>query len=134
MDNDKTWLLVKRLAAKTDAGQVAWEKTIEPGTYQATFSGYVLRLFTRDGNNGDDIFLRILDDFGAVVEEIVDTQFPRMDGGPNPYKVMLKMFHSARRQAVGADRAVNDLLQQLGEDDEEEHYDSGPQEDEDLNF
>ena len=124
MADDKLWTLVKRLAARTKAGLVDWERTIEENCFQASFGDYVVKIATYEPDSGGapDIYLRIYDDAGNLMEEIVDTQFSQRDS----FLLMHELMQAARRRAFGADRAIDDILGQLGDDDVADAADFGP--------
>ena len=110
MADSKIGKLVRALLEKTKAGKVSWEKTINETVFQAVFAGYVVRLFRVGDQPADDIGFIILNDREETIEETTthDVSVDR--------RACRELFELARRQALGADRAIDDLLKQLAYD------------------
>jgi hypothetical protein len=108
--------LVLALAKKTEQGKVSWEKTAEEEVYQVAFPNYTIHLLTRpsDESEGLDYLLRIMDEDGTLIEEVSDVD---LGGGGVFFKAMDQMYKSARRRALGVDKALDAIFASLGEDE-----------------
>jgi hypothetical protein len=114
---DKLHVLVRKLTQYTQSGKLQWETTPTDGIYQASFPNYSVRLFHRpsaDQEGALDYWLEVLDEQGAVVDEFSDTAL-QQTGFTGAYKFMENLFQSARRSAMGADRAIDSILSALEE-------------------
>jgi hypothetical protein len=109
-DNKLTKILME-LVQKTDKGSLAWEPTAEEGVYQVSFPRFTVQL----SPNGPDIVLSILNSEGTIIEEAADAEFS--DHIPAPYQTMKKLYANARRQALGVDAALDELLDELSKKD-----------------
>ncbi len=119
MAYEKLARLVLKLAEKTSASEINWEQTAEDGTYQAAFADYSVHLYMIYNREGSpDIFIRIHDENGNVIEEISDMDLREFNTDDiNFYIVMKNMYDISRRQALGTEKIVNKILDIL--DDKE---------------
>ncbi len=101
--------LVKRVHDQTQAGKIPWEETENDKVFQASFPTYTIRYSVR----GDDYVLTIYNDQGSVVERVDDTNFAEDEVGFEPYPTMRETYESARRQALGVEKAIDDILHYL---------------------
>lgn len=117
MSYDKMARLVQRLSRVTAERSDLWEPTTENGVFQASFPNYAVRIDSRPGDNyqnEDDVYLSIYDDDGALIEEVADSDLGPLL--PDAYRVMVSLYESARRQAMGVDQALDEILSELGPD------------------
>lgn len=115
MNGDKLARLVARLAEKTLAGEIAWEKTSKAGVFQSNFPEYVVRILSRESQdypNDFDYIVRIYDQAGDMVEEAEDRGLVK-GGWDEAYATMKNMYVAARKQAFGVDKAIDALLSEL---------------------
>jgi hypothetical protein len=122
MADSKLVNLVKLLNRRTVEGNISWERTSDEGVFNAPFKEYSVQISTAPTRGaeleGYDIVLRIYDDEGEIVEEIRDVDFTTEEF-LNPYGTMNEIYLIARRQAMGVDKAVDSLLNQLIEPDDD---------------
>jgi hypothetical protein len=112
--------LLHRLFVRTREGKVKWEPTQTDRTVVAHFAGYDLYLYSRDDPeypDSPDFFIEIRDDQDRKVDEISNVSLGSlMDQkieGLNPYQALTKLHNTAVRSALGADRAIGSILDQL---------------------
>jgi hypothetical protein len=109
---DKLTRLLLELAKRTRNGSFSWEPTAAEGVYQASFSRYTVQLSVqRTPVGSEDYVLTILNSDGMVIERAADTDFANRLNDALP--VMSEMYSAARRQALGVDRAIEDILGEL---------------------
>lgn len=111
--------LVERVHRQTVADSLQWEATEKEGVFQAAFTDYALRLSARPhrtGSNDLDYTLTIYNDSGVVIEDITDTELDEDEVGYKPYQVMKETYDRARGQAMGIDKALDDLLRYLSDE------------------
>lgn len=109
--------LVERLIEKTKKGDLAWSESPEHGIYSISFKNYSLNIYikTNRENSNDDVFIQIVDSFGELTEEFSDIDLSKIS--PNDwYNKMLDLYTSARRIALGADKALKDIISELDDD------------------
>lgn len=114
--------LVKTLARKTSEDKVFWVQTERPNVFQTSFPSYSVRIFdklvmTNEDENQQrlDMIVQIINENGDVVEEVSDEDLKGIF--PGPFTVMRNMFDIARRQAMGVEKAIEEIMQALAADD-----------------
>lgn len=118
MANDKVSELFIRLEAATRSGKVDWQKSNESGEFVASFPNYSVVVGTEtymDDNTGepDRIYkLTILDQMGDVVEVIYPGTLASL-GLYEPWQQLRELHESARRKAMGVERALDEILESL---------------------
>ncbi len=106
--------LAQRLLAKTQNGEIGWERTSEDDVFQASFKGYAAQVGTRSAPIGGgvqriDYIVRVLNEDGEIVDEFADTDIPRGEA----LETMRQLHELARRRVLGADQALDAILGQL---------------------
>ncbi len=115
MEYKKIAELVQKLHEKTLANKVNWERTEGSNALQVSFTAYSVRLVLQRGSGGEDIYvIRIFDAAGNLVESATDDDLD--EELPDSYTMMEEMFETARRKALGVDKALDDIISQLDED------------------
>ena len=125
MTYQKLAILACRLHQRTVEGKIDWELTTANGVYQASFVNYSIRISVQPSRatEEDDIRIVVLDDEGFEVESFLDVDFDSASfkeiAGPdsNPYKIMRNTYDSARRTALGSEKAINEILADLDDDE-----------------
>ena len=120
MKEEKLVDLVRKIDAKTDSGELSWEKTVSDEEFQANLSNSLLRIRREyTGSTDPDFVLTVLDKNGTELESISDAylnRFWRRDIVPDTaFAVMQRIFKAARRKALGVDKAIEGILSELGE-------------------
>lgn len=116
---DKLHIFVQVLAKRTSEGRIPWERTVNDGVYEAAFSDYTVRVFTRnsrEGSDQSDIVINILDVDGQIIDEIDDETLAGAWRSGKAYQLLSEMYKLARRRALGVEHALDSLLWQLGDD------------------
>ena len=117
MSKDKYTRIVKGLFDRTMSGQLNWVLSFEPDVYQADFPNHSLQI-TRCPNDdlmGDDIVIKIKNKEGMLIESFSDVSIDTSDV-PGPYSAfsyMNKIYETARRQALGVDKALDEIIDDL---------------------
>jgi hypothetical protein len=112
MAADKYQHLVERLVAKTDRGEVDWKEAAGSDTFQVSFANYSLTLSVSQNREGSTLYvISILNSEGRTVDSFSDEDLD--DGGGRYYPIMGELYHKARRQALGVDKALDEILGQL---------------------
>jgi hypothetical protein len=111
--------LIRRLHQRTLKGTIHWEETSKPGKFQMAFPGYTINIFTKPNIENPDAIdyqLQIYNDAGNLVEEVSDIDFDDKEYG---LKLMSEMYETARRIASGTEQAIDTLLLNLGDADDD---------------
>lgn len=108
MTNEKTFTLIKKLHEKTEHGEIDWEVTAHSSRFATSSSDYSILI----GEEGNDYYLTIVDKFDELVERISDVDLSN-DGYHDSLTIMKSLFSLARRNARGADKAIDDILNSL---------------------
>jgi hypothetical protein len=108
--------LIRLLQQRTNDQKIFWEQTVEENTYQVAFPNYILQIGYRMKSENPftdeiDYFIRILDENNKIIEEATDDDLKPELG--NAYQIMDNLHRSARRQAMGVDKAIDSILSDL---------------------
>jgi hypothetical protein len=130
MADDKIVTLAKRIQERTKEGALRWEVTARENTFQVAFPESVVQISRwLDSRGREGYALRILNAEGLVLEDITEhtlqdvlrqsmTAHEGFLGEPSPEmaarRIMEDIYTSARRIALGTDRALEDLIKRLG--------------------
>lgn len=116
MSDERSILLVKKIASLTEAGKLSWERMPSRAGLQLRVSigDTTITLRSKDGySNQPDIVLSVIDDTGAVVESFSDVDIQDDEKFPDSFDVMENMFNRAKRIALGTDKVISNLLTDL---------------------
>jgi hypothetical protein len=118
MPDNKLIKMIGLLQRRTDEQKISWEQAVDEDVYQTAFPNYTVQLGYKESSTqfGDiDYFIRILDEDNKIVEEATDVDLHNelVNEDMNTYKVMENLYKSARRQAMGVDKAINSILSEL---------------------
>ena len=121
MHENRLVQLIEKIHERTMAGRVNWEATAKVSAYQCAFSDFTIVIdAVRNRENPEEIdyVFSIVNSDGVIIEKIDDIALTReldSDTGAG-YKLMTQMYNSARRTAMGTERAIDALLKELGEE------------------
>ena len=107
MTNEKLFLLIEKLLENTRSGNIKWEVTANANRFATSKADYSIIISIEGGN----ICLEIVDDWDEEIERINDVDLRDVDS--NSLDVMKSLFVIARRNARGADKAIDDILDSL---------------------
>jgi hypothetical protein len=113
---DKFPDLIKRLAEKTEAGQIRWERTAEEGRFIAPFPNYSVAIYKRELGSllGKRVVVELQGKDSLTIDEYVEKGlFPNPNAAATA-GLANRLWEDARRIAMGTDEALEDLLKQLG--------------------
>jgi hypothetical protein len=120
MQSEKYRQLVDKLAAKTDRHQLEWKEGAYPGSFQVSFPNYSLilseKIQSEDFNiPPPDITMSIIDMSGSLIDEVYNFEIDA-EGRERPYyRKMRDLYRMVRQQVLGADKAIETILSELGE-------------------
>lgn len=120
MADPKVVQLIERLRSSTAKGTSTWSKTVEKETFNLSFKDYSVQLAPRwaqdeYGNEYSEVVFRIYDSEGELIEEVGPNGFSYQDFDLSPSDVLDELHNTARRQAMGMNKAVQSILDQLPE-------------------
>jgi hypothetical protein len=108
--------MIDKLYQKAEHGGIVWKKSFDDGSFQVSFSKYIVKiaLIPRRGQDEPDILITIFDSGGEVVDTFTDIDLTVMeDSGEIFYPKMLRLYEIARRSALGSDAAIDSILSDL---------------------
>jgi hypothetical protein len=121
MAADKRTTLVNKLHHRTVAGNAGWERTIQDGVYQISFPGYTLRISKvfagEEYPETPDYVIEIHNMNDVLIDEFSDRDLAPVFEGGGAFATMEDIYIRARRIAEGVDKAIDDILSSL--DDEQ---------------
>lgn len=112
----RMFALITRLHANTAQGKIQWERTSAQEVYQASFPNYAVRVSRKQGDPdvGPDYFVSVRDEQGSVIESVGDVEVDQAVPNSRAYQLMSELHAMARRRALGVDKALDSLLNELG--------------------
>lgn len=115
---DKRVGLVKGLLKKTKAKELNWEITGYETTFQTAFPEYTIQIGEYHTSYSQHDYLITIQNKDSVdIDNISDEElYPVWN---EAYKNMRELYQLARRQALGVDKVLDDLLQELGVEKED---------------
>ena len=124
MPYEKTVKLINMLEKKTSEGRVEWQETTDDGVFQAAFPGYAVRVLMhsaggRFSDEDPDYFVQLYNENGTLIEVIRQDDIregEEADAYKKSYGVLKSLYEGARRHAMGVDRALDQILEQLEND------------------
>ena len=113
---DRMLTLVQRLYAKTQSGEMIWERTSRSGVFQVALPNYVVKLSTRSTGPDEppDYVVSIVDESGNLIERTTDLELSKVFPNEKVFSTMEELYEMSRRQALGVDRALDAILSDLG--------------------
>jgi hypothetical protein len=115
---DKQLKLIQLLIGRTKDGSVEWRPTPDQKTFQVVFKDTSLLLRQTPSSMTPDEYDyegRIVNSDGIVVERFSDADFYAELGGPIGYKLMHELFDLARRKALGTDKVIDSIIDELND-------------------
>jgi hypothetical protein len=118
--------LVDGLFKRTKNGSLQWEEAVAPNAFQLPFKDHSLKLseVENQDSSAPDYLLEIVNDEGRVIDSFTDVELGRYrkdigfeDDAYIYYNIMKELYEMARRSALGSDRALNEILSSLQNDD-----------------
>lgn len=122
MATNKHRLLFERLHNKTNRAELNWGETLEPDRFMVSFKDFSVTInpVSTEDPETDDYLIRICNASGDVVDSFTDNDIGKTiesaDERSRFFKDFSNLFEMARRNARGADVALDSILQQLGDD------------------
>lgn len=113
MSDDKLRMLIKRLLVKTIAGEVRWSETPSQEAFQASFPSYSVEVECAGGAT----YFRVYNSEGRVLDWTSDKVIEHEDkenfDESDDAEKLIELYGLARRQALGVERALDELLATL---------------------
>lgn len=119
MSYQKIATVIEALSNNTAMQKISWKKTEEDSQFSVSFPNYSA-IIAKDvyvdvhGHECADYSLKITNSDGEIVEEIADDDLREYIH--EPWQLMKEMHDTARRQAMGVEKALDDILEQLDPD------------------
>jgi hypothetical protein len=109
MANARLLRLAQRIAAKTEDEELSWEETTDDNVYTVSFPRYSIAIARSPETieKYEYFSLRVFNEKGQLIDQMIDREASteNIDLG--------KLFNEARRNAMGADKALDELLLEL---------------------
>lgn len=118
-DKQKAAAIIERLYTRTNEGSVTWEESSDKNSYHTTIGDYTVQLIQDYDPESEDTYVKVqIRRFdGTLIDEIYPGYIFDIKFRPDPtiphWKVLDTLYESARRYALGVDKAYDDILSQL---------------------
>lgn len=121
MSDTSLLILLSRLLKRTRENKIDWEPVRNSDEFRANFGDYAVTIAKRpdpEYPEQPDYALTILDSESRPVEEVTNLSLAeiaeeRDPNDPHPYTAMAELYERARRTALGADKAIRSILEDL---------------------
>lgn len=119
MQSEKYRQLVDRLVTKTERHELDWKEGAGPDSFQVAFPNYSLLLKEKEriepfSSPPPDIVLMIVDMNGNIIDTIYNFEID-IEGREKPYYLKMRdLYRIVRQHVLGADKAVEEILSELG--------------------
>jgi hypothetical protein len=116
---DKRCLMVERLYKKTIARSLSWSLDSQDDSVDVVISGKIVSLRRSNNSNGEPIEIVTIYKDGNPIESFSDEDLGfAPDDLPLPtyWQLMVALHDTASRQALGADDAIDEILDELDDD------------------
>jgi hypothetical protein len=118
---DKYKAMIDSLYENTMARKIDWKLTDRGNPFVQVGNYSVILENKEDADGSPYILVSINDMFGGFIESFSDNtlseETPGISNFSNYWGLMEDLINIARRQARGADSALDDIIKQLGPDD-----------------
>ena len=112
---DKLANLIEKLHMKTNNNEINWSETGTGNVFEVSFTNYSIRIFKEYTFESEVSYtMRLTDSQGETIDEIDSNSSPIFE------TEMRDLFANARRKAMGADQAIDDILAEIDNDVEED--------------
>jgi hypothetical protein len=116
-ESDKYFGLILGLLKATKKRTAHWQPTAADETYQGTVGRFAVQIQARGSAYPNlDYYILIFNKDGTLIEEFSNLEFD--ERSLHAHRLMRELHTSARRQALGADTAIDELLELLPKDDD----------------
>ncbi len=108
--------LVALLIKRTRAGTAGWEPTSRNAVFSLSLPDYGVWISMVDSEQGShDVLFQIVNSSGAVIDSFRDVDVAaNLSDKRASYEEMERLYQDARRQALGVDKALDSLIEELG--------------------
>lgn len=115
MSYEKIGRLLNNIHSSTSNGLVTWDESALNNAYELSFSKYSVRI-CREGTGlikGNEVnyHIQIINDEGDTIEDVTDQDLEHVI--QNPVYMMKEIHDIARRQVLGVEKALDDILDEL---------------------
>ena len=107
MSNMKVYGLLCALLERTEENKLSWEVTAWDSKFITGLVDYTVGINEEEGS----YYLTIENGLSEVIDYITDDDLYEIDG--NSHAMMRALYGMARRNARGADKAIDDILRYL---------------------
>jgi|SRR5215831_1194003 len=124
MAMDKQKLLVNLLFRKTTVGQLEWREAVKGEAFQVSLADKVLRIRQVPSQDPEedapDYWIELINSDGKVVDEFNDGMLGQAgdEGTGVWWRKMRELYDMARRTALGSEKILNEIISELGGNDE----------------
>ena len=120
---EKLAKLAYKLHQMTDRGKISWQETMTAGVYQASFSDYSVQISIEQSGREPVVRIGIFGTDGNELESFTDEELSpewlsEFEGIAGAFGMMYGTYQTARRVALGTEKAINQILSALEYDDE----------------
>lgn len=117
MTSEKMVQVIMKLISKTNDGMINWETTDRDDEFQLSFAEYTIRLSigqSPSNSTAPAYYVSIYNSNGQLIENVTDED---LDGYlQDSFKELRELYGAARRNALGVDKAIEDILKELEDD------------------
>jgi hypothetical protein len=121
MSLEKPRKLMEALLRRTRAGEMEWQETL-PDVFQVSFKANSVQVRLNDQRRqGALVTVALLNGEGEVVDTFTDEDLDNElfgEPGKRNFILMKELYALALRRARGADKVLDEILKDMGEEDD----------------
>jgi hypothetical protein len=117
MSHERNKQLVQRLFERTRARKLEWQETPDAG-FQVSLANNSIKIKEVDGRGTTLMYVYLINAAGEVADAFHDEELDEDEPDTRWFSKIKEIYNLAQRQARGADQVLNDILSELGGDDE----------------
>lgn len=108
--------LTLKLAELTRVGEIDWQQAFDADAFQVSFRDNTIKIKpVRNSEGNQDIEIQLVNEGGQTVETFTDVDLTNEDvvDSTNWFAVMSEIYEMARRTALGAEKVIDEILEDL---------------------
>ena len=111
MSLQKMALLLQKLEKLTLSGNLDWEPTEKDNVFQTSFPNFSVRIYPEE----EDYVISIFNSEGLLLESVTDPELS--DILKDSFSRMKALYESSRGYALGTEKVLDDILNELDKKD-----------------
>jgi hypothetical protein len=115
MSINKYAQILQLLIEQTDSGKLDWKETGDESGFLVSFPNYSILVSEEMGSHGTPYYVvSVVNSEGKIIDRFSEGMADFFDLSENSHNIMKDLFNKARRRALRADDALDNIIAHLG--------------------